>query len=501
MMRTRRLLQWTLTVTACGVVIAPAWAVPDPVCVTFESTGELAVADARPLRVVAADLNSNGIEDLLVGYDTAGTSYFTVYLGLGNGVYAAGVDYAVSTGSVHDLVVGDFNEDGRPDVAATNHRNGSSISILYGMPDGTLGNRLEVPVSSYPTRFCMRDFNHDGHMDLAVSDYVNGLVTVLHGQGDGTFAASQVLAVPNAYGIAAADFDGDGELDLVTGPNASGGPVGLTAYLVTGNTDGSFGAVSAIATGVGYDAATGDFNNDGHADVALAAELNGHRVSVLYGHGDGTFDRQDYAAGTADSVGLVADDLNGDGVTDLVSAQWLSNEVCTFLGETGVGLQTPICLPASPNPLTLTTCDFNADGHRDLAIPLWTGSAVKLMANVPCADCQSNGIPDECDLNCAAPGCNTYPGCVPLADCNSNRVPDACECDFDGDGTIDDCDEDIDNDGVPNEDDVCDFTPAGAIVEPNGGVLGDLDGDCDVDLADYVIFTSRLTGPSAPCAP
>lgn len=100
-------------------------------------------------------------------------------------------------------------------------------------------------------------------------------------------------------------------------------------------------------------------------------------------------------------------------------------------------------------------------------------------------DCNSNQIPDEYDLE--------------GGDCNTNGVPDVCEADFDRDGLINDCDEDIDDDGVLNEIDVCDYTPTSLpaeLIEPDGSVLGDLDGDCDVDLADFAIMQERFTGPN-----
>lgn len=89
----------------------------------------------------------------------------------------------------------------------------------------------------------------------------------------------------------------------------------------------------------------------------------------------------------------------------------------------------------------------------------------------------------------------TYSG----SDCDTDGMLDECEFNFDGDGLIDDCDPDIDNDGVPNESDVCDYTPITLppeLIELNGGVLGDLDGDCDVDLVDYAIMQQRFTGPN-----
>ncbi|MCK4660422.1 MAG: thrombospondin type 3 repeat-containing protein, partial [Phycisphaerae bacterium] len=144
--------------------------------------------------------------------------------------------------------------------------------------------------------------------------------------------------------------------------------------------------------------------------------------------------------------------------------------------------------------------------HFDLC--LRGGLAVPL-DEIP--DCNTNSVLDECDI---AAGTSQ--------DCNSNGYPDECEPDSDDDGTIDDCDncpevanpdqadfdndgvgnvcdDDIDNDGVLNDDDVCDYTPLGLppeLIEPDGSVLGDLDGDCDVDLDDFALMQARFTGPN-----
>lgn len=105
-------------------------------------------------------------------------------------------------------------------------------------------------------------------------------------------------------------------------------------------------------------------------------------------------------------------------------------------------------------------------------------------------DCNTNGVPDASDI---ATGTS--------ADCDSNGVPDECEADFDGDALIDACDPDIDNDGVANTLDVCDFTPLDvppAFIESDGGVRGDIDDDCDVDLDDLAVCEACFAGPNQP---
>ena len=105
---------------------------------------------------------------------------------------------------------------------------------------------------------------------------------------------------------------------------------------------------------------------------------------------------------------------------------------------------------------------------------------------------------DRCDTDCGVTnGPCDVAGCGLSEDCNENNVPDQRDPDFDGDGTIDDCDDDIDDDGVLYETDVCDFTPAGVTVDSDGRPLGDIDKDCDTDLADYGLFQQGFTGPGS----
>ncbi len=74
----------------------------------------------------------------------------------------------------------------------------------------------------------------------------------------------------------------------------------------------------------------------------------------------------------------------------------------------------------------------------------------------------------------------------------------ADQADFDDDGFGDACDDDIDDDGVLNDSDSCDFTPIGATVQPDGTLRSDADGDCDVDLFDFGILQHEFTGPVHP---
>jgi len=123
------------------------------------------------------------------------------------------------------------------------------------------------------------------------------------------------------------------------------------------------------------------------------------------------------------------------------------------------------------------------------------------IANGVSEDCDGNLIPDECQPDCNGDG--TADACEVLAgatDCDGDLTPDSCEPDFDGDGLIDDCDPDIDNDGVPNGTDLCDNTPPGFTVQPQGHMLGDYDVNCVMDLADFAVLSYCIdtNGPRFP---
>lgn len=115
-------------------------------------------------------------------------------------------------------------------------------------------------------------------------------------------------------------------------------------------------------------------------------------------------------------------------------------------------------------------------------------------------DCDGNVFPDECQLDCNS---NSVPDVCDFVggfeDCDGNTNPDVCDPDFDGDQLIDACDDDIDNDGVDNVTDPCDFTPLGAPVTDTGAPKFDTDGDCDVDLVDYKRFRNCIVvgGPGS----
>ena len=265
-------------------------------------------------------------DDVINLYVPAGTYTLQVQSLGGAGTYGLTATSSPATsplqpiGAGHrpeSVVSGDFNGDGHLDLAVANSED-NTVSVLLGNGDGTFAPQVTYAVGSGPSSIVAGDFTGDGHLDLAVATSNNedgsGEVSVLLGNGDGTFAPQVTYAVGSGpYAIVAGDFTGDGHLDLAVANQYDD-----TVSVLLGNGDGTFQPQVTYAVGsVPYAIVAGDFTGDGHLDLAVAGAGG---VSVLLGNGDGTFAPQvTYAVGSY-STGIVAGDFNGDGHLDLAVA-------------------------------------------------------------------------------------------------------------------------------------------------------------------------------------
>ena len=268
------------------------------------------------------------------------------------------------------ITVGDFNGDGKLDFAAAEVEDSdtSFVGVYLGNGDGTFQPRVSSQAIGTDIRSIVAgDFNGDGKLDLAVGcTTANHVVNILLGNGDGTFQMPVVYAMSgDALGLATGDFNGDGKLDLA----ATGAPYNSISILL-GNGDGTFQPHVDYAAGPwNTSVATGDFNKDGKLDLAVVNNASPYVLSIYLGNGDGTFQpRVDYP-GIA-SYAVVAADFNGDGNLDLAVVGTGSDEVSIYLGKGDGTVQSPINNPY-PNPSTtqkifLAAGDFNGDGKLDL---------------------------------------------------------------------------------------------------------------------------------------
>ena len=278
--------------------------------------------------VVITDLNSDGKLDIVAETSFSFTEAVSVLLGNGNGSFQTHVDYSFSGfAQPNSILASDFNNDTKPDIVVIN---GSGATVLLGNGDGTLKLPVSYGSSNFATSVAVGDFNADGKIDLAVSSYgccTNGVVSIMLGKGDGTFFPSvDYSSAPSPFSIVKGDFNGDSKLDLATANNSLD-----TISILMGNGDGTFAAPVNYAGGAfPFDLSTGDFNSDGKSDLVIAG--NGHGLSILKGNGDGTFQKAvNFAGGGNFAIVL---DLNGDAKPDIVSAL-TANSVAVFINQTG----------------------------------------------------------------------------------------------------------------------------------------------------------------------
>ena len=244
----------------------------------------------------------------------------------------------------------------------------ASLVFLSALPSPAPAMDLAVGASPYSV--AMGDFNGDGHLDLAVANGGSNDVSVLLGNGDGTFQAARNFGAGLGGGplwVAVGDFNRDGNLDLVVA-NSSSDSVGV----LLGDGHGSFAPALTFPAGgtAPQSVAVGDFNGDGKPDLAVANYYS-NNVTVLLGNGDGTFGaaRVVQTFGTSMSpICVSVGDVNGDRKDDLAVCTVGVSAVTVLLGDGLGNFGSPQTFTFAGDPESIAIRDFNGDGILDLAV-------------------------------------------------------------------------------------------------------------------------------------
>ncbi len=420
-------------------LLAVACLAPQPLiaaCPNFAAAVNYPGGD-NPGSVAVGDFNGDGKPDLATA--TIQSNDVRVRLNNGNGSFGAAVVLTLATSSVPTgIVTADFNRDGKADLATSNGGT-NKVSIFIGNGLGGFAAAVDYDAHTQPFGLAVGDFDRDDIPDLVVANYQSNDASVLLGNGDGTFAAKVDYTnapIPgNLSFVATGDFNLDGALDFVV-TNQRGS--NITVRFGVG--DGTFPSWSNFTVGTNpTSVAVGDFDRDGNPDLAVA-NTTSQDVSILKGYGiSGFFSLiHTYPAGPFATAG----DFNGDGKIDLAIGD-ATDTVSVLIGD-GNGAFAPKIAYAVGigSPGQLAAADFNSDGRTDLAVTNQTADSVSIKMNSGTCSANCGSFAATVDYQAAQ---------TPLA---------AVVADFNGDG----------------HSDVATSDPSGyiAVLYGNGSTMGSL---------------------------
>ena len=285
--------------------------------------------------------------------------------------------FALASGSIQAVATGDLDGDGRLDLVVAG---ASAVHVLRGNGDGTF-----VPVAGMaavgtsPVAVAVGDFDHDGHLDVVTVNQGSDDVSVLLGAGDGTLGVATSFGVGSGpTALAVADLDGDGDPDLVT-INGTGGDLSVLRNLGTGR----FAPEQRLTAGLDPTALVVARVNGDQAPDLVVSNQGSLDLSVLLGNGDATFQaEQRTGPGSLFTIGMVAGDVTGDGVVDLV-VTGIGASVLPGDGQGGFTQEVPVPLPqgVTTTGLTIDLVDLNGDHVPDLVLGLIDGTVGALLGN------------------------------------------------------------------------------------------------------------------------
>ncbi len=472
--------------------------------------GAGALTDPRPRLageppLAAGDLDRDGDVDLVVPQAAAGVLH--VYRNDGTGGFTALLPELAIAG-VRSLALGDVaTADGLlalDVVAGVASPSPREVRLLRNAGDGTLAAVQAVPVASDPSALVLGDFDGDGRLDLAVSSTTPGLpaesdtvdVRLGTGAAGGELGAALSFPAKGTLFLDAGDANGDGRLDLLTTQ-----PVFSKRFVRPGRGDGTFGPPIPVQTAGGpAEARFADIDGDGRLDL-VAAEDSGFTdfIFLFFGSGRGQFGAEPRFPAGDTPEGAALGDLDLDGRLDLVLANQLSNDLSVRLGQGGAAFGPETRLPSPGGPRDVVLGDLDQDGDLDLVV-------ANSMAN------PGAGQPDEISVRFWDGAARAF---GPETRLPAGDAPIALALgDLDGDARLDI----VAANDFTGDISIYRRTPAGGFLapafvfvgfSPRDVAVGDVDQDGDLDIVVAVVGAERAlvvlrgdgSGAFTPVAP
>lgn len=342
-----------------------------------------------PYGLAIADMNNDGKVDIVMGNSNNDVVGILFANSTGNGTFQPIATYPTGYNSIpQGLAVADVNNDGKPDII-TGHVSGNSVGVMLGNGNGTFQPIVTYNTGSFsrPGSIAVVDVNGDGNRDIITADYRNAAVTVMLGNGDGTF--QYYVPYATGYGsspesVAVADVSGDGQPDIVVGNNSQG-----TIGVFKGTGTGAFQAMVSYSAGGPnsrpYSVAVADVNGDGIADI-LSANYLSYAVGVLLGTGAGSFQPvATYSTGVFSLPGSLAlADINRDGKLDVIAADYNGSKAVLLLGNgTSTNtFQAPLTYSTGTGvPQTVAAGDLNGDNKPDIVMVNYGSNTAGVLLN------------------------------------------------------------------------------------------------------------------------
>nr|RNJ67110.1 MAG: hypothetical protein EDM05_22565 [Leptolyngbya sp. IPPAS B-1204] len=312
-----------------------------------------------------ADFNRDGVPDLVVALASPAISNnLAVFLGSGNGSFGSPLLLSANGLSSFSVVTGDFNGDGNSDIVTANFGS-DTVSLLLGNGNGSFQAAQTFQVGKQPNQVVTADLNQDGRLDLVTANSGSNTLSVLLGSETGFRSGTNFRTKgTQPFAVATGDFDRDGKLDLISADAASNG---VSLFLGRGN--GEFSDPKSFIVGSTSPVAivTGDFDGDKRLDLVtgnLAAD--GRDISILFGDGKGDFPRGITLPAGGGVNSLIAADFNQDGQLDLAGLLNLSATMVVFLGDGEGGFTRAPDTFVGSAATDLSIADFNQDNKLDL---------------------------------------------------------------------------------------------------------------------------------------